>query len=1503
MSRQSIVMREDSKAMKVVAGEGGVFRAPDTRRRPCVNGLASTASALCLVLCQLALFTVPTQASTTHDFTAKVTEAPLGTPLVQPAAVTVERSSGRVLLADPGTGVVDVFGSTGVFVTRLGEGLEASGVAVDEASGLVYVSSGSSLLVFTPDGKGGYVLLSEWSGVGAPAGGFGELRGVAVDNSKGPSAGHVYVVDGSNNVVDVFRPKPAGPEEALEGAFLSVLKGGKLEEPNGVAVDASSGKVYVADSIQGVVDVYSAADVFESKVTGAGSPEGSFRGVEGEEGNVRAIAAEEGDLYVAEAERHVVSQFGAKGEWLGWITQAGGQSLLEPDGVAVAPGGGVYVADALAGRLDIFGPGVVVPDAQTNAAAKVGKTSVVLDGVINGDGKPAKYHFEWGTTEAYGSNTTSTAAGPGEEKIKAALTGLTAGVSYHFRLVTENENGTNVGRDREFETLPAVEGLSTGPVTSLKPTEATLTGTLTPNGTDAHYLFEWGTSTSYGEKTSSVDAGSGKEPVAAKAELTALAPNTTYHYRLLGTNSFGTTSGEDKSFTTSGPPRITSQPTTGITHEAATLNAKINPGELETSYHFEYGETTSYGTEIPIGGAKLPAGETFTPVSASLSALKIGTVYHYRLVASNTAGTTTGPDQTLETIPPAPIEGTSAIEVSSSTATLQAQINPLGHDTTYYFQYGTQPCKPNPAACTSIPTPPGKDIGPGETPVPVSQPIAELQPSTTYYYRAIAINTLGTTQGAEHTITTQHGETPFALADNRAWELVTPPDKHGAPIEALTREGGLILAAENGNTITYVANGSITEEPQGNRSPEQQQNISTRTPKEWSTQDIATPNTREQGVSPGAAPEYQYFTPDLSLGLVEPWGDTPFSEPPLSPEARQKTMYLRSAASGTYLPLVTEANVPLGTQFGGQIRFLAATPDLSHVVLQSKVPLAEAPSGPGLYEWAAGRLRLVSMLPQEVPATRAELGFAGRVLAHAISSDGSRVIWTNRDEGSEAGHLYMRDTSKNQTIQLDAAQGVREPEGLGAQFQTANADGSRVFFTDNQKLTADSTAQPTFPEKADLYECEMAEAGGKLACQLKDLTVDHNEGEHAAVQGLLFGASEDGSSVYLVAHGVLAANENGSGERAEPGRDNLYRVNLVGAAWATTFIAQLSSEDSSEWEGNKQKDTAFVTTRVSRDGRYLAFMSNGSPTGYDNVDANPEAKGARDEEVYLYDSREATLTCVSCNPTGARPHGVFDTVEAGEGLGLAVDRRKVWAEPGHEHWLAGNIPGWTAQSLVSALFQSRYLSDEGRLFFNSPDHLVQQAKSGKEAVYEYEPAGVGSCESPTGGCVSLISSGSSSRESAFLEATPSGNDVFFLTAAPLLPQDTDTAFDIYDARVCTAVSPCLTPPTPAPPGCSAINGCRPSEPGQQAPLGPSGSATVTGQGNLTQPQPKGEPLGTKTVHPKPLTRSQQLAKGLKACKKIKSKKKRARCEAQARKKWGSRAKAKKGTARARRGKR
>ena len=610
--------------------------------------------------------------------------------------------------------------------------------------------------------------------------------------------------------------------------------------------------------------------------------------------------------------------------------------------------------------------------------------------------------------------------------------------------------------------------------------------------------------------------------------------------------------------------------------------------------------------------------------------------------------------------------------------------------------------------------------------------------------------------------------------------MVTPPDKHGAPIEALTREGGVIRASEDGNALTYVADGAITEEPQGNRSPEMQQVLSTRGPSGWSAQDIATAQSKAQGDVAGAAPEYQFFTPDLSLALVEPAGAG--AEPPLAPGVRQKTMYLRDNTSDTYLPVVTEANVSPGTTFQGEIHFVSATPDLSHVVIASKVPLTGASSAPGLYEWSGGTLQFVSLLPAQTPANEAALGYS-HVAAHAISSDGTRIVWTNSVENR--GHLYMRETATGETLQLDAADGPPEPENGSAEFQTASSDGTKVFFTDKQRLTANSTAEPTVG-KADLYECEVVEQDGKLVCHLRDLTIDHTGGEHAAVQGLMFGSSEDGSSSYLVAQGVLTSNENGNGEKAQAGKDNLYWLHLNGTEWTTMFIAILSSEDSPEWEGNGIANTAFLTARVSPSGRYLAFMSAASPTGYDNLDQH---SGNHDEEVYLYDSSSTGLRCISCNATGARPVGVLDTVEAGEGLGLLVDRRKVW----QGHWLAGSIPGWTAQSLVGALYQSRYLSDNGRLFFDSPDHLVPQASNGKENVYEYEPSGLGGCESSSGGCASLISSGSAGKESAFLEATPSGNDAFFLTAAQLLPQDTDTAFDIYDARVCTQTSPCLTP--------------------------------------------------------------------------------------------------------------
>ena len=1358
----------------------------------------------------------------------------------------------------------------------------------------------NAVLVFKPQGSDEYALMSEWSGEALPAKGFGEVTGVAVDNSASPSAGDVYVTDGEDQstgegAVYVFKPKPAGPEEGSEGELVRTLTA-KLEEPNGVLVSKSSGKVFVADSAKGEVVEFSAAGVEEGKpLTGKGSPQGTFSGPDEEEGNVSALALDEatGDLLVAEGERHVVSELGATGEWVGWITGTPAGALGEPRGVAVGPSGDVYVSDAVRQLVDVFGPGVLVPDVTSGKASKVARTSAVLNGTIDGDGEPAKYRFEWGTTEALGASTPVVSAGTGEEKASAVLSGLHPSTTYFFRIVGENANGSNVGIIREFTTPAAVEGVSTGAVSDLKPTSATLTGSLDPGGIDAHYYFEWGTSVGYGETTPAppgTDAGSGHEAVAASAGLGGLQPNTLYHYRIVAVNELGVTQGEDRHFTTPGPPRIVYEPPSGIGHEEATIHASVDPDQLATSYHFEYGETSAYGTEVPLGGGSIPAGEAPVKVSAVLTGLKIGVTYHYRIVASNEAAApVAGADQTLTTIPPAPIEETYVTGVNASGATLHTAINPLGHDTHFFFQYGTESCAQQPTACTDVPAAPGADAGAGEAAVSESQPITGLKADTTYFFRVLDSNSLGTTQGPQHTFITRGEESGGAvrLADGRAWEMVTPPVKD-APVEALTKEGGVILASENGEKLAYVTEGPVGEGAQGNRSPEEQQILATRGEHEWISQDIATPSTRAKGTTAGETPEYQDFTPNLATAVVEPPGSEP--APPLAPGVTQNTIYLRNNETGTYLPLVTNENTAAGTHFGKQVHFVDATADLSHVVIRSGVALLGEDSSEGLYEWSAGNLSQVSILPNGAPATGlVQLGY-NNTEAAAISSDGTRILWTVSDPLSEAhqGPLYLRDTERGETLRLDAAQGLSEPsESPEARFQIASSDGSRVFFTDRLKLTPNSTAESTAKEP-DLYECEIVVENGKPACKLSDLTAAARPGEHANIKGSVLGENSEGTILYLIAQDVLAENENGNHEIAKPGQNNLYELHYEGSKWNYTFIATLSGEDRPEWEVNRNADTAYLTARVSPDGRYLAFMSEAPITGYDNTD---QSSGQPDEEVFLYDSETAQLRCVSCNPTGARPIGVLDTLNSGEGLGLLVDRRRVWSSEAageHEHWLAGNIPGWTAQNIESAIMQSRYLSNEGRLFFNSPDELVPAATNHKEDVYEYEPSGLGSCESSTGACVSLVSSGTSSHESAFLEATPDGSEVFFITAAQLLPQDTDTAFDIYDARVCTALSPCLTPPTPGEGPCGSEASCRPAPAPVQAPTAPAGSATVIPQENpippSAPPAAKHAAKGAKTT--KPLTRAQKLAAAVKACHKRRSRHKRQACERRARKLYG-----------------
>jgi hypothetical protein len=606
-----------------------------------------------------------------------------------------------------------------------------------------------------------------------------------------------------------------------------------------------------------------------------------------------------------------------------------------------------------------------------------------------------------------------------------------------------------------------------------------------------------------------------------------------------------------------------------------------------------------------------------------------------------------------------------------------------------------------------------------------------------------------------------------------------------------------------------------------------------------------------------------------------------------------------------------------------------------------------------LYEWAQGKLQQVNVLPglpgeERAPAASATLGASKRLVRHAISDDGSRVFWTEAATVEVGGkkkaghsHLYMRDMGSEQTVQLDSyQQGVVEGESHTPVFQAASAEGSRVFFLDEERLTKGSGAALGKP---DLYECQIVEVqAGKPACDLSDLTSSY-AGEAADVQGVVLGASEDGTLVYFLANGVLSGEAQAAGATAghcgsaaarHPGATcNLYLERYDGESghegWQEPrFIARLSSEDAPDWEGPNTEeggisDLGEVTSRVSPDGRYLAFMSDRPLTSfqghpYDNRATSPGANDAPAEEVYLYDSSTGRLVCASCDPSGAGPVGVFDppaaSDEGPEGEGLLVDRPKVW----EGRWLAGSVPGWTALERERALYQSRYLSDSGRLFFDSPEALVRVDTNGKEDVYEYEPQGVPrgahQCTSSSvtfsvrsEGCVGLISSGTSTSESAFLDASETGGegehgeeleegagDVFFVTAAKLALKDSDSSFDVYDAHECMSGSPCILAQESSPPVvCESAYACRPGS-SSQGMSGSPATGSASGSGNIVAQQ---KVLSSKTVAPpKPLTRAQKLAQALKACKKDKKKSTRASCEKQARKKYGplkKKAKAKK----------
>ncbi len=695
--------------------------------------------------------------------------------------------------------------------------------------------------------------------------------------------------------------------------------------------------------------------------------------------------------------------------------------------------------------------------------------------------------------------------------------------------------------------------------------------------------------------------------------------------------------------------------------------------------------------------------------------------------------------------------------VTANSAVLSARIDPRGFATDYVFRYLTQ--ADYQAQGESF-------AGAAEAPLGgatlsavggvrrVEAVVSGLVPDTDYVFQVVASSNCApaeptkvcpveSTPASFHTYPTEAA----GLPDGRAYELVSPADKQGGqvyPVEPLrsscstvckpgvTSERFPMQSSPDGGSVVYEGDpfgpgGALIEN----------EYLSRRTGSGWGTTNLTPSLLTNRGNGNG----YTAFDPALNVGVLRQSGPALTSSTP----GEYRNLYAQSTADpGSLTALLTSASaaptcLPGSEQGSLGVLYMGASTDLSRVFFEANDALTPDSTGicgqSNLYEWAEGALRAVNVPPAasgSIPGAvigsgtllkSGNVNDPSAVVTHAISDDGSRIFFTGAD-----GELYVRIDGTT-TLEVPGPGNCSKTTPLIARvcFLTASADGSSVLLSDGQ-VYALNGAGTAYELSAGLAQSK----GGFLG---------------------IAGQSEDMSQIYFVDTANLTeGEENDQGAIAEAGENNLY-------AWiggTTRFVATLSSGDGSNEGGAWTAAPLARTAQASPAGRWLAFQSESPLTGYDNTGPCAEVANAVVEapctEVFVYDSQTRTLTCASCNPSGSRALGSASTLGS-----------------------TGKVVGY--------LPQPRYLTDSGRLYFDTPDRLVPGDTNGQvEDVYQYESGGVGGCTQDDH-CLDLISSGRGSADSNFLAIDETGDNVFFTTRDRLVSADKDELIDLYDARV------------------------------------------------------------------------------------------------------------------------
>ncbi len=1298
---------------------------------------------------------------------------------------------------------------------------------------LLLTLAGALMLASTP------ALASEFklsSSFGAPGVGPGQFSGESpLDIAVESSTGDVFALDdaGSNRRVEKFGP---------EGEYLSEFNGdetpsGEIErETEGLAVDSSAtspskGDVYVVNREKHVVER------FKPKGPNGNEPnEYEYAGqLEGLPDPIGLTIDPKGDVYVADIFPNEVLEFDPEGKKLRAITSPG---LTTPWRVAIAPNGDLYVANIFQNVVKLLlGPegeveGYSVLDSRQS-------TAVAVDPSGNGDVyvmDAGEYHV----TEYEPSSGEHFEFGGGGE-IGVSLDLAFSPFDKHLYVADLERNEVHVFKNEETvgKARPEVKECAT---TTPTPVSAVLTCTVDPDAAKGAWHLE------YGELGSATVAETAEQEITSggtvKVELNGLKPQTKYGYKVVAKNENGAVKGEEEVFKTGVAVRdVGGCGVTAIENEGATLNGSLEPlGAAPTTWRFQYGENNEYELETAKEESNVLAKQE---PKVKITGLKPHHTYNCRLVAQDEYGTTIGASGEFTTTGPPILANQTFEKVGSVDAVVHAELVPDGLEgktvaSKYYVEYA-EASEYQKTGKYGLKTP-ETSVGEEQGNVAALVTLNGLRPETEYHFRFVAADAFGTAYGPDTTFST-FSAIGSGLPDGRIYEMVSPPEDNNADIyapefadenregegEGTNFTGYPVESSLNGDAVTYVGdpsyggNGSIGED-EGN------QYLAVRAAGGWSAQNI-TPSSNRTA-------EYRAFSPDLSVGIIAS-GALNYRDP-LSPEGLDgySDLYTRTMSDGSYHALLStpppnrdseefgihEEESPYTVGIGARaLLYAGATSDFSHILFEANDALTPPAADPGreannLYDSVDGQLSSVNVLPDGEPAPNATFGsyppepeeYNGFAkvpdFSHVISADGSRIFWTDLT----THQLFVREGG-TRTVQVDASkapagEGVKEKEerasrSFGGEFQTASGDGSKVFFTDCNRLTEGSTAVFTsgcgsvegaegvwLGEGNDLYEYDVPSG------ELTDLTVDHNASDPlgADVQAVI-GASEDGEYVYFVAGGVLAG-ENAEGRKPAAGQPNLYLLH----EGRTTFIAALAQQDdpgglgtvAGDWKADLGRRTAEVTPS----GHDVVFESVNSLTAYNSEDAR---------EVYVYDAESGQLSCASCLPTGEPPSG--------------------------ESYLpiSGNH---------NATYQPRWISAEGtRVFFDSTAALAAHVTNRVTNVYEWERDGAGSCRDSRG-CIYVLSGGTSPQGSFLAAASASGDDVFFVTRAQLVQRDGNENYNLYDAHV-GGVLP------PSEPECSGT-GC------QGVPLAPTAfevpaSVTFDGVGNF--PPPSGP-----TVHKPPV---------------------------------------------------